>query len=115
MASWWYRMHRRPEEGGLITVLWLSRFHHGHAHYFGPGRIWPHAEFVPDERIVRYESLQEELERLLSRYGFPSPALFRIGGTRRQSRSYRELYTPEARAWVGDTFRLDVERFGYDP
>lgn len=59
--------------------------------------------------IVRYESLQSDLEAI-----FPSIELPEISRSPRFGRHYSNFYTDETRDYVTDLFGVECRRFGYE-
>lgn len=65
----------------------------------------------PLDFVLRYETMQADLSRMLTQCGHPDVALPCVWKTFRQH--YSDYYTPEARQRVAEMFREDIERFGY--
>jgi hypothetical protein len=68
------------------------------------------------DTIIRYESLQDDLQRVCERLSVPYepdrlPAY--KAGTRRADATAERLYTPQARAVVERRYAFELERFGY--
>ena len=60
--------------------------------------------------IGRYERLEADWQAITERLALQSPLPSRM---KSHHRDYREYYTPETRAMVGEMFASDVSRFGY--
>jgi Sulfotransferase family len=64
--------------------------------------------------VMRYESLQQDFDRVLDRLGVgTSFEIPRVNITETREPDYRRYYTPRARAIVERVFAPDLERFGY--
>lgn len=78
-----------------------------------PDRMWwLHADDA--DVILRYESLEEDLRRVLTSRGLSVPTLIRHNVSQnRRGRGYREFFNDESRDYIGDRFSGEIERFGY--
>ena len=66
------------------------------------------------DHIMRFETLQRDLDDVLERVGAPSGLeIPMLNPTADRDRDYRSYYTDEARKLVEHVFRPDMERFGY--
>jgi hypothetical protein len=67
------------------------------------------------DRLCRFESLPEELERVRMDIGLPEPLLLphAKGGFRTDPRSYRELLGETERRIIARTFNDEIELLGY--
>lgn len=66
------------------------------------------------DRILRFESLQQDLDQLLSDLEAPPlPPIPVLNKTENRDDDYREHYDDRSRAIVRDVFAADLERFGY--
>lgn len=64
--------------------------------------------------VLRYETIQEDFERLSHRLGLPPTRLPMLkAGIRKDKAHYSTLYDDETRRLVADRHRLDIEHFGY--
>jgi hypothetical protein len=63
--------------------------------------------------VGRVENLGEDFRTIVERVGVPPGPLRREMATQ-YDRDYRKWYTPELRDVVGERYREDIERFGYD-
>jgi hypothetical protein len=64
--------------------------------------------------IMRYETLQQDLDAILARVGLDHIEIPRWNVSRgEEERDYRPYYTPAARELVARMYRPDLERFGY--
>ncbi len=66
---------------------------------------------IPDH-ILRFESLQEDMNRFCESVGLTPIPLPHVNRTSRQE--YRAYYDDETRGMVADLFRRDIELFGYE-
>lgn len=66
------------------------------------------------EFVGKFESLSEDFRVIAERAGCSSGELPRHMVSPKYDRNYRKWYTPVTRDLVGQRFREDVERFGYD-
>lgn len=114
LASWWFYMGQDQREAA-ITPAWLERHVRTHPSYFPGGRgIWPMAEVLPLDQLVRFEMMEEDLVRILSRFGLPLPELPHLGESgRRERRPYTDFYTDAATSWVSAHFAPEIQRYGY--
>lgn len=64
------------------------------------------------DEVLRYEFLQEDLDRVLGALGIDPIEIPRRNVTG-SKRDYREYYDDRTRAIVGQAYSLDLERFGY--
>lgn len=62
--------------------------------------------------VGRFETLQEDLNRILRLLYLPPVSLPHVNRT--DHRDYRSYYTPHTRKLIGEARRLDVDTFGYD-
>lgn len=66
------------------------------------------------DRVLRFESLQDDLDRLLEDLGSePLEPIPVVNRTENRAEDYRSLYDDRARSIVRDVFAADLERFGY--
>jgi len=65
----------------------------------------------PLDFVLRYETMQADLSRMLQQCGHPDVVLPCVWKTCRQH--YSRYYTPKARRMVADMFSEDIRRFGY--
>jgi hypothetical protein len=63
--------------------------------------------------LIRFETLQQDFDRVCDRIGKPRVQLPRLNQSRRW-RSYRWYFNRETRQIVEAMFREDLERFGYE-
>jgi len=74
-----------------------------------------HAEFVDGiDEVMRFETLHDDLARVLALVGAPVFELPRVNPTTQKTRHYSEYYDEKARAVIERVFRSDLERFGYE-
>jgi hypothetical protein len=76
--------------------------------YLKAGRMY----WMDADEYLRYENLQEELNRTLNRFDLPSVALPRRNVTRNK-RPWQEYYDEDVFAAVRERFGDEAERFGY--
>lgn len=65
------------------------------------------------DEVIRLEDIDDALPPLLRRLGLPASDSVPHEGRGRYRDGYRRYYDEETRAWVGELYRADVERFGY--
>jgi Sulfotransferase family len=63
--------------------------------------------------VMRFERLQQDLDRVLDRLGLPSAEIPRINVTEDRDADYRRYYDRRSRALVARVYRQEIERFGY--
>ncbi len=92
----------------------------GQSHWFGDVFFRPQSVFVtnPDGSIAmdyvgRFEQLDEDFEQICSAIGVSYHRL-EEANKGQYDKGYREYYTDETRAIIGELYREDVERFGYE-
>ena len=73
---------------------------------------WMHSDDA--DRILKFESLQEDLDKLFTEYQIPVAKLPMENVTNaRGSRAYREFYNDTTRAYVEERFKDELEKFEY--
>lgn len=111
-------LHRASKEGNdrrdfdgamrsrLYNLLYYNRLDNWSIYAIGD-------EVVAD-RVLRYETLSEELPGLFARLGLPLPELPRKRAEHRTDRRhYATYYTEASRDLVGRWYRREIEAFGY--
>jgi hypothetical protein len=64
--------------------------------------------------ILRYETLRQDLQKVLGGSGIRMPRLFKKNvSERRRGRKYHDLFTPEGVEYVGQRFKVEIDRLGY--
>jgi len=63
--------------------------------------------------VMRFESLETDLQTIAARLGVGPLSLGQKNVTREREPGYRPYYTEKARRIVGKIFRPDLDRFGY--
>lgn len=67
------------------------------------------------DTVLRFESLQDDLARMLSTRGLPPIVVPQHNRTEsREGRHYRQFYDRRSRRLVTRAYRLDLERFDYE-
>jgi hypothetical protein len=79
-------------------------------------RVYRIAGRVVVDRMLRYESLTDDLAAVWTELGLPSePRLPHAkGGTRTDRRHYREIHDDDTRARVAELFADAIDEFGYE-
>ncbi len=84
--------------------------------WVGPDTLWHRHPFnseVVDE-FFRFESLEDDLARMLPPRGVAVPELRRINlSPDRNGAPYQFFYSPESRAYVAERFKTEIAAFGY--
>ena len=81
------------------------------AEYIFGDRMWFHDADL--DVVMRYESLLEDLEIVLTSHGLPVPELPHMNKSEGRMH-YREYFLPEGREYVENRFRLEIEKYGYE-
>ena len=113
LASWYEDITHGQHP---IGPKWYKKFIRLHPKLFPKNGLWPYlVDHPPGPTVVlRYESLREELDTLSRWFRFPHPQTLEvIGQTLTRAKDYRDYYSPESRAWVEETFAVDIEAGGY--
>ena len=64
--------------------------------------------------VMRFESLQQDLDRVMERLGLPDRVeVPRVNPTVSRPTDYRSFYSPAARRAVEYTFAVDIRKYGY--
>ena len=113
MVSWWYNL-RMYEKETRPTLIWLTRHVSRNRYLFRPGSMWRHAQ-IPGAVAVRFERLDEDLNRVLRTFGLPQVDIPEVGVSHeRERRHYSTYYDSETRLFVRWAFGPEIERFDYD-
>ena len=97
-----------PDFEAYVNEVWIEQLSNNRRMY----RI--HGKMALD-RVLRYESLDEELRDVWDQLKLPgAPDLPRAKGHVRPAGHYRELYTPASRDRVADVFADTIETFAYE-
>lgn len=79
--------------------------------------IKPQVSYLADERGALLVDFIGKFERLAEDLAFMNPScervLLHLNKSQRPA-DYRDCYTPETQARVGELFRADIETFGYE-
>lgn len=70
-------------------------------------------QLVTDD-LIRFESLQEDFDRICDKLGRPRSALPHIRRGRHRETGYRDYFDADTRRIAEELFRDDLETFGYD-
>lgn len=116
MVSMWVKLRHRPSN--FVTHKVHDR-ELGFAEYIA--QFWGdqpeqsmHAHFVEGvDEVMRFETLQQDLARVLAHVGAPLFEIPRINPTTQKNRHYSEYYEPATREVIERVFRPDLEQFGY--
>jgi len=112
MVSWWFNA-RMSEKESRPTLVWLSRFWSRNRYLFRPGRMFRFLE-LPNVIALRYENLDEDLNHVLEKFGFPQVELPHVGvSEEREGRHYSEFYDSETRLLIDWAFRPEINDLGY--
>ncbi len=110
-TGWWAK---DPSGGGIENRSGLKPFIeqlglHPHEHY---GSLVC-ADILDEtmDRILRYETLQHDWDRMMMDWGFGKVALPWLEPRRREL--YAVYYDDETRALVQERFRRDIQEYGY--
>lgn len=99
--------HLKPDDSFEVFMKKLPSNISNTAHYFD-SRGNENLDFV-----LRFENLDEDYKTLCEKIGVPHEPLPKLKTRSRESRDYRDMYTPELRDWVAKEYALEIERFGY--
>lgn len=109
-----FAMRRARSPGGLDFDDYLAQ---GDLCFNHPAYTEPHDPMrVMVDRVLRYETLDEELSDVLGRLGVPFQAPLGVGakgGYRSDRRPYQDVYTPAQREIVEHAFRPEIALHGY--
>lgn len=110
LVTWWLRYLRYNGGGpGLLEFIQFSekeitRF----MPYLRDGKMY----WIDSDEYMRYESLQTDLNNLLTRFGFPSVVLRKINVTK-EKKAWQSYYDDEMPDVVHQRFGKEAERFNY--
>ena len=68
------------------------------------------------DRVLRYESLNEELAQVFAQLGVPFDGDLKIqakSGWREDKRHYRDILTPDQAKRIRLAFQWEIDKFGY--
>lgn len=107
-TTWWDFEPDACRQADITAFLHQLKPHPNEAYH----SLFYH-EILDDELdfVLRYETMQADLSRMLRKCGQPEVVLPCVWKTYR--RHYSDYYTREARRMVADMFSRDIERFGY--
>jgi len=112
-VSWVFKRYKDP----AIEIEWKLETFVEALNYNGwvdANRMW--ALHSDDANIImRYETLDADFERVLSRVGPLAPRITRHNVSRKRAgRHYREFYVAETRDYIYDRFRSEIEALAYE-
>jgi hypothetical protein len=82
-------------------------------YWVDPHAMWAMHGSDADE-ILRFETLEGDLRRILSSHGLALSLLPRVNVSKRRfGKGYQELYTASTRAYIAERFAEEIERFDY--
>ena len=106
VVSWWLRS--RP----LKTDTFLDFLrHHQNKHFEIDGRLFWMC--VEDVEVMHYETLQEDLNRIVTGLGL-DPVTMRLMNVTPRKKRWRKYYGPEEIEALNDRFGHEIDRYGYD-
>ena len=106
VVTWWLRARRNDR----VTLLEFVRDFQ-HRLFERDGRLFYLC--TDDVEILRYETLQEDLDRNLAKAGVRPVVLDRVNVTEGK-RDWRSYYGPEEIAAVEERFGHEMDRYGYE-
>lgn len=76
--------------------------------------LYPPEGKLAVQQLMRFETLQQDFDAVCDRIGMAHTELMKANSTEaRQNASYRELFTPRAKALFEAHYGRDIELFGY--
>lgn len=99
---------------GMPRPSWRRRYDHDYVHF-----ALPQSEFLVKDgklivdHLIRYESMQADLDAAIGRTGKPSVEIPILNKTKNPADGNKEL-TAQAIAKINKIFRSDFETFGYE-
>jgi len=113
VVSHWYNAKMNERADPPISYRWLAYHFMQNRALFPAGGMYRFLE-VPGIHVLRYETLQDDLDGLLLAHGYEPIALEWVGESEeRQRRHYREYYNDLSAAFVGWAFRPEILALGY--
>jgi hypothetical protein len=118
LVSWYTSM---KEARDISLYEWLTEYvailKTRAAFHFKEHRLY--WKYLPlTSRVLRYETIKEDLAALLGDHGFPGEPrefpVFMDQKSRRDGRGYREFYDEKTRLWVADYYHEEIEELGYE-
>lgn len=113
IVSHWFNAKMNERGHTIITYPWLAYHFMQNRYWYRPGSIYRFLE-VPGIRVLRYETLQDDLDALFMELGLEPVELGIVGASEeRGGRHYREFYDDMSAAFVAWCFRPEIEKLGY--
>ena len=112
IVSHWYNA-KMNEQSDVITHSWLAFHFMQNRYWYRPGSIFRFLE-VPGVRVLRFETLQDDLDEWFLELGLEPVALEMVGESEeRAGRPYREFYNDLSAGFVAWCFRPEILKLGY--
>ena len=113
IVSHWYNAAMHLRRDPPITQAWLIYHFMSNRYLFPAGGMYRFLE-VPNIRILRYETLQEDLDELFSEFGLELQDLKMVGQSAERAGShYSNYFDRESAGFVAWAFRKEIEELGY--
>lgn len=106
LVTWWLRSRPKKQEAFVDFIRTYEN-----KHFVKDGRLFFLVE--DDMEIIRYETLQEDLDRVLEGLELEPRPLSRMNVTRKKE-PWQTYYGPEEIRALNDRFGDEVERYGYE-
>lgn len=111
LVSWWIvRTHNRPHTQPLSNFI--SSFNDSKGNFVRQGRLLYHS--FDADHVVRYESLDEDLNRALTSCGLGRLNLRRLNETKAKTKPWQSYYDQEAVDAANKRFGDEISSHGYD-
>lgn len=112
ICSWYYNWFNSTDKP--LTAKWIRSYTGQNPNYFRPEGLWWYTWVEPTPVILRYETLQEDLDHFLENQGIKPIRLPVIGKTKGRPRpGWKTLHTAETVATVYEMWGHEIDRFGY--
>lgn len=113
----WYRDHPEHRMHDMISKMSFADYAKWRAEtpplYYQLSYLMDEGGKMLVDEIGRFENLKEDFARICARIGV-TPQLQRVNTTQsRSGRDFRYYYDDTSRELIGETYKRDVEAFGY--
>lgn len=111
LVTWW---HNRDLGFYRLTTSWVHEILKHDPKYMKDGRLFA-LHGYDATHILRYETLEKDLQKASEIFGFSSPTLQVHNKTeKRNGRPYQKYYDEKTRQYVRWALHEDFEDFGYE-
>lgn len=113
LVSFWYAAHAYLVHDPPITTGWLVEHFLANPERYKPGKFFRFLS-VPEVRVLRYETLQDDLDALLMEFGLDSETLTVEGESEeRAGRHYSHYYDFSSARFIGWLWFDEIVNLGY--